>query len=126
MATTAKNLTINLTTTPLVNQAPATSNFFQRAWNNYLAYAEKEGGNRLVWYCKTLLVLPCAFMVPLVIAMMHLTPAFHFYAGLLILLLFSNVIIHVAQMSGRIFVPLYHATIAVMLAIPLLTYLFTL
>ena len=127
MATTAKNL--NLTTAPLVHQAPTTAkaNFFEHVWNSYLENAEKESGNRLVWYCKTLLVLPCAFMVPLVILMMHLTPTFHtYYIGLLILLLFSNVVIHVAQMSGRIFVPFYHTTIAVMLTIPLLTYLFTL
>jgi hypothetical protein len=130
MATTAKNL--NITTAPLVNQAPALrqapaqANFFERVWNNYLENAEKEGGNRILWYGKTLLVLPCAFMVPLVIAMMHLTTAFHFYVGLLILLLFGNVVIHVAQLSGRIFVPFYHATIAIMLTIPLVTYLFTL
>lgn len=131
MATTAKNL--NITTAPLVNQAPALrqapaqANFFERVWNNYLENAEKEGDNRVLWYGKTLLVLPCGFMVPMVIAMMFLTPTFHtYYIGLLILLLFSNVVIHVAQLSGRIFVPFYHATIAIMLTIPLVTYLFTL
>ncbi len=101
-----------------------TINPFAKVLEHYLAYAEKQGKTRIIWYCKTLLVLPCAFMMPLALLMALLTPAFHtYYIGLLIMLLFTNVVIHVAQFSGRVFVPVYHATIAVMLLIPTITYL---
>ncbi|MGH1339224.1 MAG: hypothetical protein ACRBFS_24110 [Aureispira sp.] len=124
MATTTKTAFDVTTTAPTAAKKTVKTSFFQQRLNHYLNYAEKQNHNRLVWYAKTLLVLPCGFMVPLVIAMLHLTEHAHtFYIGLLILLLFTNVVAHVAQVSGRIFVPLYHATIAVMLIIPLVTYL---
>lgn len=107
------------TTKPQTN-----SSFFQQQLDKYMNHADKQSQNRLVWYAKTLLVLPCGFMVPLVILMLHLTTSAHtLYIGLLILLLFMNVVAHVAQVSGRIFVPMYHVTIAIMLLIPFVTYL---
>lgn len=125
MATTTKNALGFVTPThPITTQRVRPDNtIFQKLAASYSHYAEQQSKNRLLWYCMTLLVLPCAFMVPLEILMMHLTTGHIFYVGLLILMLFANVVAHVAQVSGRIFVPLYHATVAIMLVIPLVTYL---
>lgn len=121
MTTITKNAFALATPITTKNVVPATP-----IKERYLQYAEQQGNNRLVWYCKALLVLPCAVMVPMAIVMMHLTPTYAWYMGLLILLLFTNVIAHVAQVSGRIFIPIYHATITTMVLIPLVTYLLTL
>lgn len=125
MATTTKNALDFVTPAnpTLTRKATPDHTIFQKLAATYDSYAEQQSKNRLLWYCMTLLVLPCAFMVPLEILMMHLTTLHIYYVGLLILLLFANVVAHVAQVSGRIFVPLYHATVVIMLVIPMVTYL---
>ena len=123
MTTTTKN-TFHLAPATLENTTITATRPFANAWTNYWTYAERQGQNRMFWYCVVLLALPCAFMMPTAIAMMFLVPALHtYFIGLLILLLFANVVLHVAQVPGRIFVPLFHATVATMLLIPLVTYL---
>jgi hypothetical protein len=125
MTTTAKNA-LHLAPNTLRNNTTPPANPLLKAWNNYWAYADRQGKNRMFWYCTVLLALPCGFMMPMAILMMFIAPAVHIYfIGLLILLLFANVVMHVAQVPGRIFIPLFHATVATMTFIPFVAYLMT-
>jgi len=62
-------------------------------------------------------------MVFSIIAMAEITPNYVWFVGVTIMLFYANVIAHIAQTKSRFYIPLYHATIATMILIPLITFL---
>jgi len=115
MATITKNILNKKTATkPRIN-----FNLLSR----YIAFAEREEKMRIVWYFKTLLILTCGIMIPTVIAMAAVTTNYLWFVGLSILLFYANMLLHVSGAKSRFFVPFYHTTIALMVLIPLVTYL---
>ena len=91
--------------------------------NQYLAYADRQNKAPLIWYFKTIIAIPCVVMIPAILALGMLTSNYIWFAAVTVLLFFANVIAHIGNAKGRFFVPLYHATIAFMILIPLITYL---
>jgi len=92
----------------------------------YLSYAEGQSKEKIVWYLKAILVIPCAIMVPAIILMAMATSSYIWFVAVCMLLFFANVVVHIAEAKSRYFVPLYHGTIALMILIPLVTYLINL
>lgn len=88
----------------------------------YMTFAERAEKMRIVWYFKTLLVLTCVIMIPAVMLMAAATPNYLWFVGMSILLFYANVLLHVSGAKSKFFVPFYHATIAFMVLIPLITY----
>lgn len=91
-------------------------------WTTYLEYADSKANEGVLWYMKVILAIPCVFMVLSIFAMAMLTPNFVWFAGLSILLFYANVMAHIANAKSRFFIPLYHATILILILIPTITY----
>ena len=89
----------------------------------YREYTARNNQERVLWYMKVILAIPCVFMVLSIIAMSMVTPNYVWFVGLNILLFFANVIAHVGQAKSTFYIPLYHATISLMILIPLIAYL---
>ncbi len=94
-------------------------------WERYIAFTVEAEKKRVVWYLKILLIIPCGYMVLSIIAMASLTPNYLGFVGLCMLLFFANIMVHIAEVKGKVFVFLYYATILTMIAVPLITYLTT-
>lgn len=88
----------------------------------YIAMTERAGEESIVWYLKTIIAIPCVFMVLSIFAMAMVTPNYIWFVAVSILLFYANVIVHIAGVKSTTFVPLYHATIAFMILVPAITY----
>jgi len=91
--------------------------------NRYLAYAAGESKNYMLWYLKSILIYPTVIMTSTIFVMGMVTPNFVWFIGLSVLLFYVNVIAHIGGAKSNLYVPLYHATTAIMILIPLITYL---
>jgi len=89
----------------------------------YIAMTKRAEDESIVWYLKTIIAIPCVFMVLSIFAMAMITPNYIWFVAVAILLFYANVIVHIAGAKSTVFVPLYHASIAIMAAIPAITYL---
>jgi len=89
----------------------------------YLAMTKRAEDESIFWYFKTIIAIPCVFMVLSIFAMAMITPNYIWFVAVAILLFYTNVIVHIAGMKSTVFVPLYHASIAIMAIIPAVTYL---
>ena len=90
--------------------------------DRYIAMTERAGKESMLWYLKTIIAIPCVFMVISIFAMAMLTANYLWFVAVAILLFYANVIVHIAGVKSTAFVPLYHATIAFMTIVPLITY----
>jgi len=95
-------------------------------WNRYMTFAEKQEKEKVVWYLKGIIIIPCAIMVPSIYIMAMLTTNYVWFIGLTMVLFFANVIAHIGETKSTFYVPLYHASIAIMILIPLIKFLLTL
>jgi len=91
-------------------------------WTKYLEYADSKANESVLWYMKVILAIPCIFMVFSIFAMAMLTPNYVWFVGLCIMLFYGNIMAHIANTKSRFFIPLYHATILIMILIPTITY----
>jgi len=94
--------------------------------DQYKAYCLSQGSEKMSWYMKTIIVIPCVIMVPSIIGMTMVRGNSEYYIALCMLLFFSNMLIHIAQFSSKYYVPMYHLTISLMIAIPFISYLVSL
>ncbi|MGK0364825.1 MAG: hypothetical protein ACI85O_001885 [Saprospiraceae bacterium] len=94
--------------------------------NRYIAMTERAGEESIIWYIKTIIAIPCVFMVLSIFAMAMVTPNYIWFVAITILLFYANVIVHMVGVKSTTFVPLYHATIAFMIVVPAITYLLSL
>jgi len=99
---------------------------FKAIKSNYLAYADNQSDAKIYWYMKAIIVIPCVIMVPAILAMSSMVENFEWFVGFTMLTFFSNIMIHIAQLGSKIYVPWYHASIAIMILIPSITYFFSL
>ncbi len=104
----------------------SSENYFTTLWTKYMDYAENQERTRIFWYMKSIMVIPCAVMVPFIFLMAMATPNYVWFVGLCVLLFFANMVVHIAELPGRLFVPVYQVSIAVMVLIPMITYLINL
>ncbi len=93
---------------------------------SYLANAEKQGNEKVVWFMKVIMVIPCVLMVPSIIFMSMITTSYIWFVGVTMALFFLNVIAHIGEIESKIYIPLYHATILLIILLPLITYIITL
>jgi len=89
-------------------------------YNDIIHQADDES---IVWYIKSVIVIPCVFMVLSILAMHYITDNFVWFVALSMFLFFANVLIHIVGLKAKYFVPLYYSTALVLFAIPLITYL---
>ena len=89
----------------------------------YLLFAHLQANDKIYWYMKTIIVIPCVIMVPTILFMASSTDNYLWFIGLSMLLFVSNMIVHIAEMKSTIFVPVYHISISIMVLIPFITYL---
>jgi len=98
-------------------------NPFKLLLNKYLEYITLHSKEQIYWYMKVIIVIPCVVMVPTISVMQVCTPHFVWFIGLCMVFFFSNIIVHVAETTSRVYIPLYHLSITVMILIPLVTYI---
>jgi len=91
--------------------------------DGYLDYCLAQGKEKVYWYMKAIIIIPCVIMVPSISAIYATGVPHEYYAGLCMFLFFANILAHVAQASSRLYIPLYHLTVVLMIAIPAVTYL---
>lgn len=99
------------------------ANPFKLLLATYLAYVASRDKEKIYWYVKAVIVIPCVVMVPTIILMRYATPHFVWFNGLCVIMFYVNVMVHIAQLKSNIYIPVYHATIALMILIPTITYI---
>ena len=92
-------------------------------YNRYLAYIESQQKESFYWYILSILVFPCVVMVPTIFVMEMVTTSYVWFISLSVLLFYSNMMAHIGGAKSTVFVPLYHATVTIMVLIPFITYL---
>jgi len=104
-------------------QTPSLSLKKWNLWDRYIAYVVSKEKDKIFWYMKVIIAFPCVYMVGSILAMSYATTNFVWFIGLAMLLFFSNVIVHIAELKSRIFIPIYHLSILLLIIIPLITFL---
>jgi len=94
--------------------------------DRYVAYTKGEQKHSFYWYILSILIFPCIVMVPTIFVMEMVTANYVWFISLSVILFYSNMIAHIGGAKSTFFVPLYHATVAIMVLIPFITYLITL
>lgn len=98
---------------------------FSAAIQWYKTFVATQESNRMVWFVYVILVLPCAIMVP-AFCFLYLVGASNvWFAGFAVLLFFVNLILHVAETKSKIYVPVFHATVATIILISITLFLFS-
>ena len=118
MATITNNF-LGRTETKTPNKTRTKNDLLER----YLAYADSKEKEGVLTYLKVVILIPCVFMVFSIMAMATITPNYIWFVGLSILLFYANIMAHIAGAKARVFIPIYHATIAIMILIPFITFL---
>lgn len=95
-------------------------------YKRYLAYTASQQKDSFYWYILSILVFPCVVMVPTIFVMEMVTTSYVWFISLSVLLFYSNMMAHIGGAKSTLFVPLYHATVAIMVLIPFITYLVSL
>ena len=95
-------------------------------WTKYLEYADRKADEGILWYLNVIIAIPCIFMVLSIFAMASITPNYVWFVGVSVMLFFGNVMAHIGETKSRFFIPLYHATILLLILIPTITYFITL
>jgi len=121
MATITKDL-INKAATKTTS---ATKKTKANLWERYIAYAASKNDERVLWYMKAVMVIPCVIMVPTIIAMSMVTENYLWFIGLTIILFYSNITAHIGGAKNTLYIPMYHASIAIMVLLPIIVYLFS-
>lgn len=101
----------------------STGNIFTKLGEKYINYTIANSKERVFWYMKAIIIIPCVIMVPSIIIMYWFSSFHEIYAGLCMILFFSNIILHLANAESKIYIPFYHITIAIMFIFPSITYL---
>lgn len=94
--------------------------------DSYLGYAERQENRKVFWYLKAVMVIPCVVMVPSIFLMAMITQNFIWFVAVSMILFFANVVVHIADANSKIYIPLYHISIAISFLIPLMAYLLAL
>jgi len=100
--------------------------FSNPLWERYMAYVEKRANEKILSYLKVIMVIPCVVMIPAIFLMAMLTTNYIWFVGVCMILFFANVLVHIAETKSTFYLPLYHASIAIMILLPILKYLFAL
>jgi len=93
--------------------------------NKYLSYCSAQEKEKIVWYLKAIIIIPCVIMIPSISAVYSMTGSHELYVGFCTSIFFLNIMVHIAQAKAKIFVPLYQASIALMIIFPIVTYFIT-
>ena len=120
------SIAINKSQSNLKKQDIKFINPFKLLLNKYIASTEANNSEKVYWYMKVIIVIPCAVMVPTILLMQFLASSFVWFIGLTMILFFANVMIHLTDLKSAVYIPLYHISIVVMFIIPLITYLISL
>lgn len=121
MATITNNI-FKTPTAKTIKKVPVKNALLKR----YLAYADTKDKEGILPYMKVVILIPCVFMVFSIIAMAAITPNYVWFVGLTILLFYANIGAHIAGAKARVFIPIYHATITIMILVPLIAFLISL
>ncbi len=116
MSVSTKNLFENVRAERSAPTNPLTS-----LLNSYKAYAERQVERSMLWYLQVIIVIPCVVMVISIFLMAMATDNYIWFVGLSMLLFFTNVIAFIAEAESTFYVPLYHATILILMLIPIIT-----
>ncbi len=93
--------------------------------SRYMDFAIAQEKEKIYWYMKAIIIIPCVIMVPTIFLMRAATEDYVTFVGLAMALFFLNVMVHIAGAKSKIFVPVYHLSIALMILIPSISYLIT-
>jgi len=93
------------------------TNFLKRALSAYAEYCDAHSNEKVYWFMKAILVIPCAMMVVSIISVSLVFDRIEYYIALAMLLFFSNIIVHIAECRSRIYIPVYHFSIIIMVLV---------
>ena len=118
-----------MTTFPISNQNQLinTNDPVKQAVNvglidRYFSYVDNQDDQYIFWFMTAILAIPCVFMTLSIIVMYMYSTVLEYYIGFAMMLFFANVIVHLAGMKARVFLPVFHITGFLMILIPTMTY----
>ena len=116
--------------TPMANRTNKTSNVNSKSLRQklsdwYYDYIARQQTQKVYWYMKVIIVIPCVYMVLSIMAMAQLVDTFEYYAGFTMLLFYANVCVHIVGSKSRVYIPLYYFSLLLMILIPAITYFIT-
>ncbi len=100
---------------------PAQQSLIAR-YNNYVAQQEAL---KVYHYLVVIIIIPCVYMTTSIIAMAAMVDWFVYFIAFTMVLFFANVIVHIGEGKSKVFIPLFHITTFLFIAIPAITYLLT-
>ncbi len=115
-----KSLTINSKEKNSKNQI---NNPIAPIVDQYRTYIASQNTQKVYWYLKTIILIPCVIMTTSIAAMAYQSDDFIWFIAFCMILFFANIITHIAGAKSSIFIPLYHLSIISMLLIPIITHL---
>ena len=95
----------------------------RRLKTRYLSYVDKQNNDRIYWYMKAILSIPCVYMIASIMVMAELMDHYEYFVALTMAIFFTNVVVHILGKNSRTFVPIYHISALLFISIPLITYI---
>ncbi len=92
-------------------------------FTRYLSYVDSQEDQYIFWFMAAILAIPCVFMTLSIIVMYLYSGVLEYYIGFAMILFFANVLVHLAGMKARVYLPTFHITSLLMVLIPAITYL---
>ncbi len=119
-----------MTTISIANQGRKTTptntknnGVIQKIKDKYFNYLDRQEGLEVLWFLRTVIIIPCVYMVISILAMSTLITNYEYYIGFTVLLFYANIVAHIAQVKSRYYVALFHLSSLLFILTPIITYL---
>ena len=88
--------------------------------DNYFTYINSDKQQQVFWFLKAIIIIPCLIMVPSIM-IMHAAVGNHIpFVGICMILFFLNVVVHIAEVKSKYYIPVYHFSVLIMILVPLI------
>ena len=94
-------------------------------FEKYAKYVEEQEAMKVYQYLVVIIIIPCVYMTTSIIAMASMVDWFVYYIGFTMVLFFINIIVHIGEGKSKVFIPLFHITTLLFIAVPAITYFIT-
>jgi len=93
--------------------------------DKYMKYVNEQQSLAIYHYLVVIIAIPCVYMTTSIIAMAAMVDWFVYFIAFAMILFFANMVVHIAEAKSKIFIPLFHLTTLLFIAIPVITYFLT-
>ena len=81
------------------SMATETHNTFTSVRNQYRQYCIEQNQDRIYWYMKAIIIIPCVIMVPSIIAFYLAGQNHEYYVGFCMVLFAFNLLAHISELT---------------------------